>query len=300
MSNITITADLVKQLRVRTDAPMMDCKRALVDSNGDLEAAEDILRASGAKKAAKAVDRVAAQGVSMAVVSDSKAKGIILEVNCETDFVAKDENFKYFVMRVSQILAEKDCSSIEDLLKAMYSDSQTVEQARGSLIAKVGENIQIRRFECVSAPAGGIITSYTHGDRIAVLIALSQPLETLAKDLAMQVAAMRPLYVEASEVPEAMMIREKAILVERSKESGNSSKAPELLEKIIQGQLKKYLNELCLVGQAFIKNPDETVEVLLKKNQAKVTRMVRFEVGEGIEVEKKNFLEEVMEQVNKL
>lgn len=299
MSNITISASMVSELRKRTDAPMMDCKRALVDAQGDLDAAEDILRASGAKKAAKSAGRVAAQGKSVAAVSEAKDKGIIIEVNCETDFVAKDENFKQFVTKVSQIAADKNLKSIDALLSADYADGQTVDQARESLIAKLGENIQVRRLECVEAQSGGLVASYTHGDRISVLIALTQPLETLAKDLAMQVAAMRPLYVEPSEVPEAMVDREKAILLERSKET-NSNKAPELLEKIIQGQLKKYLNELCLVGQTFIKNPDETVEALLKKNQAKVTRMVRFEVGEGIEVEKKNFLDEVMEQVSKI
>lgn len=296
MSNIT--ADLVKELRLRTGSGMMECKKALVEAQGDLEKAEDILAASGAKKAANSATRVAAQGVASAMTSDQRS-GVLIEVNCETDFVAKDASFKEFVQKIAQVALDQSLKSLEDLLKAPYRDGLTVESAREALVLKIGENIQLRRLEQVLAPEGGCIGAYVHGDRIAVLIALNKPLDALAKDLAMQVAAMRPQYIELKDIPESVVNREKAILVERSKEGPNSKKPTDILEKILDGQLNKYLNELCLVGQAFVKNPDETVGQLLQKNQAQVLKMVRFEVGEGIVVEKKSFRDEVMEQIGK-
>lgn len=297
MSNIT--ADLVKELRARTGSGMMECKKALVEAQGDLEKAEDILAASGTKKAAKSASRVAAQGVVSAYTTPDKRLGVLIEVNCETDFVAKDTSFKEYVHKLAQVALDHNLKSVEEVLKAPYENGVTIENAREALVSKIGENIQLRRIEQVVAPEGGCLGAYVHGERIAVLVALNKPLDTLAKDLAMQVAAMRPQYIEVKAIPESVINREKAILVERSKEGPNSKKPADILEKILEGQLNKYLNELCLVGQAFVKNPDETVGHLLEKNQAQVLNMVRFEVGEGIVVEKKNFRDEVMEQIGK-
>lgn len=293
MSNIT--SELVRQLRERTGSGMMDCKKALVEAQGDLDKAEDILAISSAKRAAKTATRIAGQGIASAAVSADRSSGAIIEVNCETDFVARDSNLKEFMGKIREIILDDSVNTIEALAQASYSDGLTVDQAREGLISKLGENIQLRRLEKVKAPAGGCVAEYVHGDRIAVLIALTKPLETLAKDLAMQVAAMRPTYIDPKEVPESVVNREKAILIERSQDS---DKPAHILEKMIEGQLKKYLSELCLVGQPYIKNPDETVESLLKKNDTQVIQMVRFEVGEGIVVEKKSFLEEV-EQAKK-
>jgi len=292
MSNIT--AELVKELRERTGAGMMDCKKALVEAQGDLTKAEDILAVSSGKRAAKSANRVAGQGVTSASTSADQLIGAIIEVNCETDFVAKDTNFKGFVEKLTQIILNTEFDSTESLSKATYADGMTVEEARQALVGKLGENIQLRRLDFVKAPKVGWLGAYVHGDRIAALIAVNKPLEALARDLAMQVAAMRPSYIDSSKVPQNIIEREKAILLERSQDS---NKPAAILEKMLDGQLKKYLNEICLVGQPYIKNPDETVEKLLQNNQSQVTAMVRFEVGEGIVIEQKNFLEEVMEQV---
>lgn len=293
MSNIT--AELVGELRKRTGSGLMDCKKALVEAQGDLDKAEDLLAISSSKRAAKAATRVAGQGLVSASVSADRSSGAIIEVNCETDFVARDSNLKAFMTKISAIILEDNINTVEALAGAPYADGMSVDQAREALIAKLGENIQLRRLEKVKAPAGGYVAVYVHGERIAVLIVLTKALEILAKDLAMQVAAMRPMYIDPKEVPQSVVDREKAILLERSQES---DKPAHILEKMIEGQLKKYLSELCLIGQPYIKNPDETVESLLKKNDAQVTQMVRFEVGEGMIIEKKSFSEEV-EQMKK-
>lgn len=298
MSNIT--AALVKELREITGAGMMQCKNALVKAQGDFEAAKDILAASTTEKAQKSATRSTSQGVSSACTTPDQSSGIIFEANCETDFVAKDSNFKEFVLKLGEIAIENNIQTLDELVNADYAENVTVEKARESLVAKLGENIQIRRFERLNAPEGGVVAAYVHGDRISVLLSLTKPVHALARDLAMQVAAMNPQYIDPKDVPEAVVAKEKAILVERSKEGANSNKPADILEKILSGQLNKYLNEMSLVGQAFVKNPDETVGSLLKKNDTQVAQMLRFELGEGMVIEKKSFRDEVMEQVSKI
>jgi len=290
---MAITASMVKELRERTGAGMMDCKKTLTETGGDLEAAIDIMRKSGAAKADKKAGRVAADGKVVITTSDDAKEASIVEVNCETDFVAKDENFINFVNAVgSRVLADKPADV--EALSAMPLDSgETVEEARANLVAKIGENMQVRRFEILT-PDAGEVYAYSHGVRIGVAVAMNGGDEALGKDVAMHIAASRPVCVSDADVPEETLTKEKEILIAQAEDSG---KPMEIIEKMVEGRMRKYLSEITLLGQPFVKDPDQTVAQLLKAAGAEVTAFVRYEVGEGIEKKQEDFAAEVMAQV---
>ena len=286
---MAITASMVKELRERTGAGMMECKKALVEADGDLDAAAEALRKAGAAKADKKAGRVAADG--RIVISQDGGKAVITEVNSETDFVAKDENFIGFAEAVAATVLGSGTTDVAELANAAMGDS-TVEAARTELVQKVGENISVRRAEIVDN--NGPIGSYTHGARIGAIVALEGGDAELARDIAMHVAAINPLCVDESGVPAETLEREKRIFTEQAEASG---KPAEIIEKMVTGRVAKFLKEITLVGQPFVKDPDQTVGKLLKAADARVLSYVRYEVGEGIEKKEDNFVEEVMAQV---
>jgi len=290
---MAITASMVKELRERTGAGMMDCKKMLVETNGDMEAAIDLMRKSGAAKADKKSGRIAADGKVVITISDNLKEASIVEVNCETDFVAKDESFISFVEAVgSRVLADKPADV--EALSAMPLDSgETVEEVRANLVAKIGENMQVRRFELVSG-GDGEVYSYNHGARIAVVVAMTGGDEALGKDVAMHIAASRPMCISEADVPAETLAKEKEILIAQAEGSG---KPMEIIEKMVEGRMRKYLSEITLVGQPFVKDPDQTIAQLLKAAGAEVTSFVRYEVGEGIEKKQEDFAAEVMAQI---
>ncbi len=289
---MAITASMVKELRERTGAGMMECKKALVETDGDLEAAVEALRKSGQAKADKKSGRTAAEGVIIQKTSPDGKTAVLVEVNSETDFVAKDDNFLAFANGVAErILAERP-ASVEELMNLPFDDSSSIEEARKALIAKIGENIGVRRFVIVDHD--GPLGIYMHGARIGVAIALDGGDEALARDIAMHVAASRPVCVTADEVPAELLEKEKEIFTAQAQESG---KPPEIIEKMIGGRINKFLKEITLLGQPFVKDPDQTVEKLLKGAGATVRQMVRLEVGEGIEKKQENFADEVKAQM---
>ncbi len=288
---MSITAALVKELRERTGAGMMECKKALQETDGDIEAAAELMRKSGAAKADKKAGRVAADGAIKVGVSDDGKLAAILEVNSETDFVAKDENFQAFAdAAVALLLAERP-DSVEALLALPMADGQSIEAARQALIGKVGENIQLRRFEIIAAE--GRIASYLHGSRIGVLVDSDAEAE-LARDIAMHIAASNPQFIDRDSIPGDFVDKEKSILVAQAESSG---KPPEIVEKMIQGRLNKFLGEITLLGQPFVKDPDQTVAKLLDAAGASVKRYVRYEVGEGIDKKVEDFAAEVASQL---
>jgi len=289
---MTITAALVKELRERTGAGMMDCKKALVETNADLEAAIDLMRTSGAAKAAKKAGRVASEGLVNVTISDDNKNAVILEVNSETDFVTKGQSFVGFVNALGKLALKNKPESVETFLTQKLESGETVDEARESIIAKIGENVSIRRLQNVSAE-NGVLGSYKHGDRIAVLVVLSGKDSHLAKDVAMHIAASRPECITEEQLSNEFLEREKTIFIEQAKESG---KPDNIIEKMIVGKMKKFVKEVTLYGQAFIKDPDTSVGKLVKSKNAKVESFVRFEVGEGIEKMEDNFVEEVMAQ----
>ncbi len=288
---MSITAALVKELRERTGAGMMECKKALQETDGDIEAAAELMRKSGAAKADKKARRVAADGAIKVGVSDDGKLAAILEVNSETDFVAKDENFQAFAdAAVALLLAERP-DSVEALLALPMADGQSIEAARQALIGKVGENIQLRRFEIIAVE--GRIASYLHGSRIGVLVDSDAEAE-LARDIAMHIAASNPQFIDRDSIPGDFVDKEKSILVAQAESSG---KPPEIVEKMIQGRLNKFLGEITLLGQPFVKDPDQTVAKLLDAAGASVKRYVRYEVGEGIDKKVEDFAAEVASQL---
>ena len=288
-----ITAALVKDLRKRTGAGMMDCKKALVETNADLEAAIDLMRASGAAKAAKKAGRVASEGLINVAISDDNKSASILEVNSETDFVTKGQSFIDFVSALGKIALKNKPESVETFLALTLDSGETVDEAREDIVAKIGENITVRRVQNVSTE-NGVLGAYKHGDRIAVLAVLSGNDVTLAKDIAMHIAASRPECISEEQLSNELLEREKSIFIEQAKESG---KPDNIIEKMIVGRMKKFINEVTLYGQAFIKDPDTSVGELVKSKNVEVESFVRFEVGEGIEKKEDNFVEEVMAQV---
>ncbi len=288
---MSITAALVKELRERTGAGMMECKKALQETDGDIETAAELMRKSGAAKADKKAGRVAADGAIKVSVSDDARTAAILEVNSETDFVAKDENFQAFADAAAALLLTERPDSVEALLNLDMADGQSVEAARQALIGKVGENIQVRRFEIVAAD--GKIASYLHGSRIGVLVDTDAEPE-FARDIAMHIAASNPQFVDQQSIPPEFVDKEKSILVAQAESSG---KPPEIVEKMIQGRLNKLLGEITLLGQPFVKDPDQTVGKLLAAGNAKVNRYVRYEVGEGIDKKVEDFAAEVASQL---
>jgi elongation factor Ts len=281
---------MVKELRERTGAGMMECKKALVESNGDLDAAAEALRKSGQAKADKKAGRVAADG--RVVINKDGGKAVIVEVNSETDFVAKDENFVGFAESIAAAVLASGETDVVALAAQDSGDGRPVEQARTDLIQKVGENISVRRAQLVEAD--GPIGTYTHGARIGAIVALKGGDEELARDIAMHVAAINPTCIDESGVPAELLEREKRIFSEQAAESG---KPPEIVEKMVTGRVAKFLKEITLVGQPFVKDPDVSVGKLLKGADASVVSFIRFEVGEGIEKKEDNFVEEVMSQV---
>ena len=283
-----ITASLVKELRERTGAGMMDCKKALQEANGDIEVAIEEMRKSGAAKAAKKAGRIAAEGV-ISIKQDGQDI-TILETNCETDFVAKDENFVTFTDKVIDAIIANSPTSVDALMQTSLGD-QTVEEANTQLVAKIGEKITIRRFEKLTAT--GNLGTYSHGNRIGVIVDLEGGDEALAKDIAMHIAASKPVCVSEDQVPQDVLDKEKEIFSAQAAESG---KPPEIIEKMVTGRIQKYLKEITLLGQPFVKDPDQTVEKLLKAANASVASFLRYEVGEGIEKKVDNFAEEVMSQ----
>jgi len=283
-----ITASLVKELRERTGAGMMDCKKALQEADGDIEVAIEEMRKSGAAKAAKKAGRIAAEGV-ISIKQDGKDV-TILEINCETDFVAKDENFLSFTNSVIDAVTAQNPSDVDALMGLSLGD-QTVEEANQQLITKIGEKITVRRFE--KRTAEGQVGTYSHGTRIGVVVELEGGDEALAKDLAMHIAASKPVCVSEDQVSQDVLDKEKEIFSAQAAESG---KPEEIIEKMVSGRIKKYLKEITLLGQPFVKDPEQTVEKLLKAANASVTSFIRYEVGEGIEKKVDNFAEEVMSQ----
>lgn len=292
MTNV-ISAALVRELRDRTSAGMMECKKALVASNGDIEAAVEELRKSGIAKAGKKAGRIAAEGaVAIAVSSDNK-QAVMIEINSETDFVARDANFTGFVKSVIDAALKDNITDVETLsATALPSEQKTVEEARLELVTKVGENVQIRRLQATSDQAD-FVGSYIHGNRIGVVIELDVANEDLARDVAMHIAATRPIVISPDKVPQELIDKEKEIFTAQAATSG---KPQEIIEKMVVGRLKKFLDEVSLTGQPFVKDPDMSVGTLLAKHKAKVLAFYRYEVGEGIEKVVEDFKDAVMSQ----
>ncbi|MEJ2514732.1 MAG: translation elongation factor Ts [Gammaproteobacteria bacterium] len=289
---MSISASLVKELRERTGAGMMECKKALVSTEGDLEAAVELMRKEGLAKADKKAGRVAAEGMVALELADDGRTGALVEVNSETDFVAGGDDFKDFAANVARVALASRPGSLEELLEARMDDGSTVEEARRALVAKIGENIGVRRFALVES--SDRIGAYVHGSRIGVLVAITGGDAALAKDIAMHVAASRPEYITEADVPAEHLAKEREILTEQAQREG---KPAEIVAKMVEGRLRKQLGEMTLVGQPFVKDPDITVGKLLSDAGAQVATVVRFEVGEGIEKKADNFVEEVMAQV---
>lgn len=288
---MAITAAQVKELRERTGAGMMECKKALVETDGDIEKAIEQMRKSGAAKADKKAGRIAAEGVVIVKVSDDNKKAIIVEINSETDFVAKDQNFQTFADLTATTALQNSIGDIDALLEATV-DGATIDEKRKELIAKIGENIQIRRIDLLETT--GSLGVYVHGGRIGVLVDLNTDNNELAKDIAMHVAASSPLVVSRDDVSEDIIAKEKEIFAAQAEQSG---KPAEIIEKMIGGRINKFLDEVSLLGQPFVKDPNTKVGQLLKSKGSEVTTFIRFAVGEGIEKKEENFVEEVMAQV---
>ncbi|MDJ0939190.1 MAG: translation elongation factor Ts [Woeseiaceae bacterium] len=288
---MSISASMVKELRERTGAGMMECKKALVETGGDMDAAAEFLRKSGQAKADKKSSRVAADG--RVVIKANGSKAVVVEVNSETDFVAKDENFLAFAEAVADAALASGQTDVEAFSNDSLSDGRTVETARTELVAKVGENISVRRIAQVEA--SGPIGHYTHGAKIGAVVALEGGDEALARDIAMHVAAINPAHIDESAVPAETLEKERRILTEQAQDSG---KPAEIIDKMVAGRVAKFLKEITLVGQPFVKDPDVTVGKLLDGAGAKVTAFTRFEVGEGIEKKEENFADEVMKQID--
>ena len=289
-----ITAELVKQLREKTGAGMMDCKKVLTETDGDMEKAAELLRERGIAKAAKKSGRVAAEGLVCSYVSEDKKVGAIVEVNAETDFVAKNEEFKAFCADVAEIVAKTNPADVEALLVEKYKDTdKTVQETLTGKIATIGENMTIRRF--ARFETNGLVESYIHGDgKIAVLVELAKGDSTLAKDVCMQIAAAKPEYLKREDVPADAVNKEMEIL---KAQAMNEGKPAEIAEKMVQGRIGKFYSEICLLDQEFVKDPNVKVGAMVSSKGGEIVRFARFEKGEGIEKKEENFAEEVMKQL---
>ncbi len=290
-----ITAALVRELRERTGSGMMECKKALVETQGDIDAAVELMRKTGLAKADKKSGRVAAEGAVIIRLSEDATQGVMVEINSETDFVSKADDFLNFAAQVAQQALSQKPVDLGALLELPFQngDVKTINTRRQELVAKIGENINVRRFVTMQSPAG-VVGSYLHGGRIGVLVGLRGGSAAVAKDIAMHVAANKPVCVSAEQVPSDIVEKEKDIFRAQAAESG---KPAAIIEKMISGRVQKFLAEITLVGQPFVKNPEITVEKLLQEAKATVIGFERFEVGEGIEKKQENFAEEVMAQV---
>ncbi|MDQ0206317.1 translation elongation factor Ts [Alkalicoccobacillus murimartini] len=294
---MAVTASMVKELREKTGAGMMDCKKALTETGGDMEKAIDFLREKGIASAAKKADRVAAEGLSAVVTEGNKAA--IVEVNSETDFVAKNEGFQTLVKELAEHLLAKSPASVEEALEQPFKDGgQTVQEYINSAIAKIGEKLSLRRFSVVEKEDGDAFGGYLHqGGRIGVLTVIGGSSdEDLARDVAMHVAAIRPTYVSRDEVEAEEVNREREVLKQQAL---NEGKPENIVEKMVEGRLSKYFEQVCLLDQPFVKDGDQKVGKFLSAKNATVKSFVRFEVGEGLEKREENFAEEVMSQINK-
>jgi elongation factor Ts len=286
-----ISASMVKELREKTDAPMMECKKALTEANGDAAKAEEILRVRLGNKASKAASRVAAEGVVGTYIAPDAKLGAIIEVNCETDFVAKNEDFLAFVRNLAGLVANRNPADVA-ALSALPLDGSTVEQIRSALVGRIGENMSIRRF--VRFEGKGRIAAYVHGGaKIGVMVDVVGGDETLGKDLAMHIAASKPVALAKEEVPADLIQKERDIAAQKAAESG---KPANIVEKMVEGSVQKYLKEVTLLGQPFVKNPEVTIEQLLKSKGASIARFTLYVVGEGIEKKQSDFAAEVAAQ----
>lgn len=291
-----ITATMVKDLREKTGAGMMDCKKVLTEANGDMERAIELLRERGIAKAAKKSDRIAAEGLVLGYVSEDKKVGSVVEVNSETDFVAQNAEFRNFVEAIAKQVALKNPSDVESLLEqeSIEEPEKKVSEVLIDKVAKIGEKLSIRRFTRFET-SDGLIEKYIHGDgKIAVLLNIKGGNETLAKDICMQIAAAKPEFLNRDAVPQERLDKEMEIL---KAQAMNEGKPEAIAEKIVLGRVGKFYSEICLVEQEFVKNPDIKVEELLKSNNAEVIEFARLEKGEGIEKKEENFAEEVMKQI---
>jgi len=283
---MSITASQVKELREISGVGMMECKKALVETNGDLEKALDLLRANSSLKAEKKASRVAADGEVK--VAENSGYSSIVEINSETDFAAKDSQFKEFGNSITDYLSKNYVNDIDEL-------SQSFEEKRQSLIQSIGENIQLRRLKSIEVPSGGTIGSYIHSDgRLAALVSIDTDNKELAKDLAMHVSATNPSCLKSEDIDLDLLERERSIFIAQAEESG---KDESIKEKMVDGKVKRFLSDVTLVSQGFVKNPDQSIEELLKEKNASIIAFARFKVGEGIEVEVKDFASEVAEQL---
>ena len=289
-----ITAELGKQLREKTGAGMMDCKKVLTETDGDMEKAAELLRERGIAKAAKKSGRIAAEGLVATYVTADKKVGSVVEVNAETDFVAKNDEFINFVNDVAEIVADKNPADVEALLETTYKETgKTVKEVLTEKIATIGENMTIRRFERFESE--GLVESYIHGaGKIAVLVDFAKGEKELAKDVCMQIAAARPEYLNRESVPQERVAKEMEIL---KAQAMNEGKPAEIAEKMVQGRIGKFYGEICLLDQEFVKDPSMKVGDLIKSKGAEIVRFARFEKGEGIEKKEENFAEEVMKQL---
>lgn len=290
---MSISAAMVKELRERTGSGMMECKKALVEANGDLEVAIENMRKAGLAKADKKSGRTAAEGVVGVKVSGDAKKAAIADINCETDFVAKGDDFVNFVDSVTEAILNADIQTPEQVLELKLASGKTVDEVRRELIAKLGENITVRRCEKYDLTDGSA-ACYLHGSKIGVLVELAKADEALGKDIAMHVAAIKPVCVSEEQVPQEAIEKEKEIFSAQAQESG---KPADIIEKMVSGRIKKFLAEVTLLGQPFVKDDKVTVGELVKSKGNAVVRFTRFEVGEGIEKKEENFAEEVMAQV---
>ena len=293
---MAVTAEAVKVLRERTGAGMMECKKALVETNGDLEAAAELMRKAGLAKADKKAARIAAEGMIVIERSADAKRAAIVEVNCETDFVAREKDFQNFAAGVARAALAQRPADLAALQALQLDGGGSIEETRRVLIAKIGENIGIRRYALLEASA--VVGAYLHGTRIGALVAMKSGDEAVAKDIAMHVAAINPARVSAAEVPADEVARERGIFLEQAKNDPKSAgKPPEIVDKIVEGKVRKWLAEITLLGQPFVKDDKQSVEQYLKKAGGEVVSVIRYEVGAGIEKKQEDFAEEVRKQV---
>ena len=274
---MSISAETVKTLRERTGAGMMECKKALIESGGDLDAAAEIMRKAGLAKADNKAGRIAAEGAIVTAMASDGRSAVLAEINCETDFVARTREFQAFAAEVAGAALAADATAPDALAALKLGSGATVDETRRNLVAKIGEKIDVRRAGILRAPER--IGAYVHGTRIGTLVGLTGGDESLARDLAMHVAAANPQFVAPSDVPAALVAKEREIL---SAQAAAEGKPPAIVEKMVEGRLRKYLAEICLIGQPFVKDPDTTVGQLLERAKASCSGFLRFELGEGI------------------
>lgn len=293
MSNIT--AKMVKELRDRTGAGMMECKKALINSSGDMDKAVEEMRKAGQAKADKKSSRIAAEGVITLSISEDNKTVNMMEINCETDFVAKDENFLEFVKTLSDLSLQNYSGSVEEFYNSKHSSGKTIEEVRLELVSKVGENVKIRRIQSINAD-NSYIGHYMHGSKIGVVVVLEKQNNELAKDICMHIAAMKPIALNSNDISPEDLDKEREIYLAQAKESG---KPEDIVQKMVDGRIKKYISEVTLIDQAFVKDNEVTIGKLLEDNNNNILSFHRLEVGEGVEKKDENFADEVMAQIKK-